>query len=90
MNPLWSQPERIEILVSDSEAVMSEQSFRLLREYSTTFPTGVYAGKMWKAAIDDGREIRWVLRWYGPEIDHACIIHQRPIQIMDWKKLMGV
>lgn len=69
----WQQPDRSEILIDDTHALMSRQTFQTLKEYSATFPTGVYEGKMWKrhdGALDHGFLARggkpvWLLVWFG-------------------------
>lgn len=73
MGKSWSQPNRREILIDDMHAVMSLRAFKTLHEYSGTFPTGVYEGKMWKRhnGIFDREFLRrggkpeWCLCWYG-------------------------
>ena len=58
----WQQPNRDNILIDDTHALMSERCLGELHDYSTSIPTGVYEGKMWKAhkkLLD-----AWVLRWY--------------------------
>jgi hypothetical protein len=84
----WVQPKVDDILVSDTDAVMSQVAFDTLREYSSTLPTGVYPGKMWKAELEEG----WYLRWYGevPGRVDVCSNNQRQIRIMDWKTMTGV
>lgn len=67
-NPLgqhWQQPAQDSVLVDDDYALMSESDFSQLLEYSTSIPTGVYEGKMWKRRCSDG----WMLGWYGFEVD---------------------
>ena len=67
----WRQPGRDEILVDGTHAVMDRRTFQQLAEYSTSTPTGVYPGKMWKAEGMEGHwpQMRptgkWFLRWYG-------------------------
>ena len=84
----WVQPKAEEILLTDADAVMPVHAFNLLREYSTSMPTGVYPGKMWRAFIGGD----WFLRWYGevPGNPDVCSNNQRRIQIMDWKTMMGI
>lgn len=57
----WDQPKRENILVDDKHALMSEDAFKLLNEYSLSIPTGAYEGKMWKRKGDSGK---WLLCWY--------------------------
>jgi hypothetical protein len=71
MGKHWKQPERRRIEIDDRYALMTRADFDLLPEYSATFPTGVYPGKMWKR--HDGahdprcpvKDRRWLLVWYG-------------------------
>ncbi|MGS1073059.1 hypothetical protein [Burkholderia glumae] len=77
----WRQPHRNEILIDDEHAVMTRSTFNKLAEYSTTRPTGVYPGKMWKAIYKSGA----FLRWYGivegrPDL---CSNNQRLILLCD-------
>lgn len=50
----WQQPHRRFIELDDTHALMSEQTFKGLKEYSTSIPTGRYEGKMWKGFIKGG------------------------------------
>jgi hypothetical protein len=92
----WAQPAVADILLTDTHATMSQEAFDNLREYSTSMPSGVYPGKMWKAQpinvhtrTYDGD---WYLRWYGivPGQPELCSNNQRVICIMDWKAMMGM
>ena len=78
----WQQPARDAILVDDKHAVMSRASFRQLAEYSSSRPSGVYPGKMWKAITLDGTAY---LCWYGivPGRDDLCSNNSRLILICD-------
>lgn len=69
----WDQPNRSDIILDETHALMSRKTFALLAEYSASNPTGVYEGKMWKrhdGAFDHrflargGRPV-WLLCWYG-------------------------
>lgn len=80
-NPLgkyWNQPKHEAILVDDTHAVMDEWAFNLLAEYSTTYPSGVYPGKMWKA-LSRGR---WVLRWYGIVAGNPEVCSNNQVEIL--------
>lgn len=75
----WIQPSLDAIAIDDTHALMNARAFELLHEYSTTIPSGVYAGKMWKAS----RRGEWWLKWFGivqgnPEV---CSINNRRILI---------
>lgn len=69
----WDQPDRKAILVDETHAIMTQRTFDQLKEYSATFPNGVYPGKMWKrhdGAFDleflrKGGKPEWMLVWYG-------------------------
>lgn len=75
----WQQPHRRFIEVDDKSALMSEQTFRALKEYSTTAPSGQYAGKMWKAKVGG----KWYLKWYSDD-NHPeyVIINSREILVL--------
>ena len=61
----WKQPHRRFIELDDTHALMSEQTFKALKEYSTTIPTGIYDGKIWKEfANGEG-----YLVWFAPDKD---------------------
>jgi len=63
-NPLgkyWEQPEISDIEIDDTHALMNHESFKKLKDYSRSQPTGAYAGKMWKCKHAD----KWVLRWFS-------------------------
>lgn len=81
-NPLgahWKQPLATSILLDDTHAVMDARAFDQLYEYSTSCPSGVYEGKMWKAM----HRGQWVLRWYGECVDPAmCSNNQRSILVV--------
>ena len=73
------QPHRRFIEMDDKYALMSEQTFKALKEYSTTSPSGQYAGKMWKAKIRD----KWYLIWYSDSNNPKYIdINTREIIIL--------
>lgn len=77
----WCQPKKENLLVTDKFAVMDEDDFKKLPEYSTTYPSGVYPGKMWKAHVQGV----WYLRWYSrcPEApDTHCNNNQRKIMVV--------
>lgn len=72
----WKQPSRKSILIDDTNALMEEQTAKNLLEYSTSIPSGVYDGKMWKAKRGDS----WFLKWYSPSEDpKKCAINTREI-----------
>lgn len=92
MGKYWNQPSRDQIEVDDTHALMSQQTFKQLPEYSTTFPTGVYDGKMWRrhdGVCDPNRDpsnCKWLLCWYGPsDKPDRCSIEFREVLIVDEK-----
>lgn len=58
----WDQPKVSEILIDDHHAMMSQEVFDELKEYSCSQPSGAYEGKMWK--VHQEADV-WFLRWYG-------------------------
>lgn len=88
MSRYWDQPNRNEITIDATHALMSRKTFDLLHEYSRSIPTGAYEGKMWKAELykDVGsgiQTLKWFLRWYGfyPADPTQVSINQREIII---------
>lgn len=79
----WRQPDRAEILIDDTHAVMERDSFLKLSQYSATNPTGVYPGKMWSAFVPSQPGAiagKWYLCWYSDCDDPLmCAIHRRQI-----------
>lgn len=75
----WRQPDPARFQIDDTHALMSQQDFERLSEYTTTMPTGVYPGKCWKGNTIKG----WMLRWYGETgVEDGleyCTNHQRLI-----------
>lgn len=73
----WPQPERDAIALDDVHALMTRPTFEALPEYSTTTPSGVYPGKMWRREYEG----RWYLRWFGivPGRTDVCSNNQREI-----------
>jgi hypothetical protein len=74
LSTAWGQPDRSEIEVDGTHALMSRTAFCALKEYSASQPTGVYEGKMWRRHdgsfdrefIVRGGKPTWMLCWYGP------------------------
>lgn len=77
----WRQPKRESVLIDSKHAVMDKHAFSSLAEYSSSIPSGVYPGKMWRAE-HAGRH--W-LRWFGivPGRDDVCSNNQREILIVE-------
>ncbi len=69
----WEQPDTAAILLDDTHALMDVPTFNALHEYSASFPSGVYEGKMWKRHdgifdrdfIAGGGKPEWLLVWFG-------------------------
>lgn len=65
INPLgkyWEQPDRSKIILHMKQAIMNQDTFDKLKNYSISTPSGVYEGKMWKSQnLQDGS---WWLKWY--------------------------
>lgn len=75
----WQQPHRRFIEMDDEVALMSEQTFKALKEYSTSLPSGQYAGKMWKAKVGG----KWYLRWLSNTDSPAFLnINTREILVL--------
>jgi hypothetical protein len=77
----WDQPKG-EILVDDTHALMDRKSFGELGEYSTSTPSGVYEGKMWKTF---SKRV-WYLRWYENSGPNHCRIQTRRIILVSLTK----
>jgi hypothetical protein len=85
----WRQPPREAIEIDGTHALMSQQTFQQLSEYSATIPSGVYPGKMWRRhdGIHDptcpASRRRWLLCWYGPAADPTiCTINMREVLLV--------
>jgi hypothetical protein len=89
----WDQPDRALITVDAVHALMTRATFLELADYSGTFPSGVYEGKMWRrldgsfdrAFLARGGRPVWQLCWYGPsQIGPGyCSNHRREILLAD-------
>lgn len=79
----WKQPSRGKIEIDCTHALMPRSAFDQLLEYSSSIPTGVYSGKMWKCC---NPPVGWLLRWYGnPCEDDGSRLwqHQKHIIIVE-------
>lgn len=79
----WDQPDPKSIRYGQRFCHMSTKAFKALPEYSSTTPTGIYDGKMWKHHNfrTDGS---WHLCWYAPHADPKFIaIKSRRICLTD-------
>lgn len=87
----WRQPDMLDVTFDDTHVLLTQAQFDGLAEYSTTYPSGVYPGKCWKAQIAEdlgGGKWRWTniwkLRWFGLcEDPTKCSNNQREIIIID-------
>jgi len=66
---------------------MSEATMNRLKEYSTTTPSGVYPGKMWRGHYPDG----WYLHWYGevPGDPGMCRVYSAVIMLHELLQLLN-
>lgn len=91
----WDQPERQHIVIDrQGRALVPRRVFERLAEYSSSLPSGVYEGKMWKrhelVAVDDYGSLRpvvpdrWWLCWYGSGNDpNKCTVNRREILLLE-------
>lgn len=76
----WEQPKREDILMDDQYAIMTMETYRRLHEYNTTYPTGVYEGKMWSTFHPlHGMYLRW---WAPTEDPKMCKVLFRKIIVV--------
>mgnify|MGYP000010999704 FL=1 len=76
----WNQPHRRYIEIDEEYALMTKQTFKGLREYSLTIPSGKYEGKMCKA----NRGGTWYLYWYDHDDNPEMIkIERREILLLN-------
>ena len=93
MDRSWDQPPRERITVDDKHALMSLADFKALPEYSSSQPSGVYDGKMWRRHngacdwnfIARGGKPEWWLCWFGPSEKGPdfCTTNHRKIILSD-------
>lgn len=86
----WTQPDRQDILVGDTTAIMTQRDYELLYDYSRSRPSGAYPGKMWKSI--DSATGKSYLHWYGlvPGNPNLVSNNCREIVIGEWKTLFGL
>lgn len=78
LSSAWDQPNPEDVLIDKTHALMSENDFNDLLDYSHSQPSGVYVGKMWKSKVRDN----WILCWFGPHTDpNMCSGNNREILI---------
>lgn len=81
LSTAWEQPAHSEIkFTSDGYSVVTKEGLEQLKQYDTSLPSGVYAGKMWKRA--EGNSM--YLCWYqdSPDEPGKCDIKYRKIMLM--------
>lgn len=77
----WEQPDRKDIEIDDTNAFMSLKSFKMLKNYTDSQPTGAYEGKMWRVWLRIGK---WYLRWFDNDDDpRYVVVKEREIVITD-------
>ena len=72
LSQYWQQPKVSEIEIDDTHALMEKWAFRLLLEYSSSTPSGVYIGKMWKGRYKTGE---WYLAWFSKGDDAGTYLN---------------
>lgn len=79
MGKMWEQPDPSRIIIHGHFALMDENAFDLLHEYSSSVPTLVYVGKMWKARVG----MDWVLRFwdFSHKGEYFCKMQERLIVV---------
>jgi hypothetical protein len=76
----WEQPADIrDAPMDDKTVLLTPEQFDGLHEYSASIPTGVYPGKCWKRL----ERRRTLLVWYGDEVDGACQVLFRLIEVVE-------
>lgn len=81
----WEQPDAAEILVDDEYAVMSNEAFDKLKDYTDSQPTALYDGKMWKSCYRTKCGPLWVLHYcFNEDMENNLIdIAARDILILE-------
>ena len=69
----WRQPDPSKITFYRDRAYMTQQTFGELLNYSTTVPTGVYPGKMWRTYGRRG----WQLCWWEDATSGMALTSER-------------
>lgn len=86
MGKHWRQPPVSAIALDATHALMTRETFEALGEYSTSHPSGVYPGKMWRRhdGAHDPRckpaDRRWLLVWFSDsDLRDRCTVNWREI-----------
>lgn len=79
-NPLgksWKQPSLAKLIFRDDYVLMDKMSFDILHNYETSYPSGVYEGKIWRSG--------GTLMWYDlHDTDkNLCTVKSMPIAITE-------
>lgn len=79
-NPLgksWRQPSLAKLIFREDYVLMDKESFDILHNYETSYPSGVYEGKIWRSG--------GTLMWYDlHETDkNLCTVKSMPIAITE-------
>lgn len=83
----WNAPDRSEILAIDKDyALMTQETFDKLPDYTDSTPTGKYNGKMWKTKgrNPDGTYV-WMFAWCNHENKKLNFIDINYRQILIFK-----
>lgn len=93
LSKAWDQPSLDKIKIDDEYATMDNKTFKELKDYSCSQPSGVYEGKMWKTRDFKERKTGlepivwlddWYLCWFGYSEDpNACSNNNRKIKIVN-------
>jgi hypothetical protein len=93
MGKHWRQPDMSAVNIAREKVELTQREFDTLAEYSTSYPSGVYIGKCWKAEEFEQtpKGFRpsgiWYLVWYGPHADpKKCSINRRLITFINERK----
>lgn len=81
MGKYWEQPPVKNIKVHTTHALMAKSDYKKLHNYSHSFPTGVYEGKMWCAEeqANNAEGIRRWLMWYSNNSATSCKTNSREV-----------
>lgn len=71
----WDQPPREAIVIDDTHALMTYETFYQLHNYELSIPTGVYPGKIWRR----GSKLCWFDVHEDPKL---CTIRVRDILVV--------
>lgn len=72
----WEQPNKKDILIDNEHAVMSDKTYLQLKNYSSSIPSGVYDGKMWRDESKEGKFLCWYAQSDEPD---KCSINTRKV-----------